>query len=628
MAAVQFDRLCLAQVRWLGLVIIAALLILSGCGGDEEGNASSSSSSSGSSSSTSSSSSSGDLPDPAKLYLDLGCLACHGADGQQKSQPILFENYTLQTLIAKIDRDMPIVNPDSCGAECARVLGEYLWAMRPVVSCTSGEKVLPRRLRLLTKFEYINTLNDLFGFAEGARLAGSVGTDTEVRGFDNNALANAVTIPRIEGYWTASAATAEAANLSSRLNACPSQMIADCFVTRFGRDAFRRPLTDEEKSDYVDLFGKGMDSEAGARLVVQAMLISPHFLYRTELGQNGRLTQYEVANLLAYTFWGSMPDEALFDSAAGNSLSTTTQIQQAVDRMLASNKAQKQFIHFGRQWLDLDPVVGIDRNIQLFPDFDYAVASSMDTELEFFLREVMLQDGYSMADFLSADFTFVDLALADFYGMAGVTTLPMQRVTVNNNRGGILSMGALLTRNAKFDESHPIKRGLLVRRNLLCQEFGTPPPNIGEVEPFDSSKPTRERFAAHSSNANCASCHQFIDEIGFAFENYDAVGHYRTEEAGGAAVDASGTIAGLARMTDGDRHSFRNLQELAGILATEGFVPTSACLVEQFQRLMDGVAEPDSCSRANTVARWQPSANSIRDLWVEMVASQTFLQRQ
>lgn len=189
-------------------------------------------------------------------------------------------------------------------------------------------------------------------------------------------------------------------------------------------------------------------------------------------------------------------------------------------------------------------------------------------------------------------------------------------------------MGALLTRNAKFDESHPIKRGLLVRRNLLCQEFGTPPPNIGEVEPFDPTKPTRERFTSHSANANCASCHQFIDEIGFAFENYDAVGHYRTDEASGIAVDASGTISGLARMTDDDRHNFRNLNELAGILATEGFAPSSACLVEQFQRLMDGIAEPDPCSRTNTVTRWQPTVNSIRDLWVEMVASQTFLQRQ
>lgn len=622
----------LHKVKSAGLASILAVT-LAACGGageeSEAGGASSSSSSSSSASSSSSSSSGtpGVELDGAQLYLEKGCLACHGADGLQKSQPIVFDNYTLPTLIAKIDRDMPTLNPSSCVGDCAEAVGEYLWSLRPVVSCDTGEQVLPRRLRLLTKFEYANTVNDLFGRTDGDSLSSAVGTDTEVRGFDNNASANAVTIARMDGYWAAAEAVAKAVDVNKWLGSC-GQNAADCFVTNFGRDAFRRPLTSQEKSDYMSLFSSGATPEAGARYVVQTMLASPNFLYRTELGENGRLTQYEVASLLSYTFWGSMPDANLFTRAANNGLSNTDQIKQAVETLVADPKAQKQFAHFGRQWLHLEPVAGVDRDTQLFPSFNAQVAEAMDAELEMFLQEVLLKDGYTMADLFKSDFTFANQALAGFYGINGVSGSQMSKVAVNDQRGGILFMGALLTRNSKFDESHPIKRGLIVRRNLLCQEFGVPPANIGEVEPFDPSKPTRERFAAHSANEACAACHQFIDEVGFAFENYDAVGSYRTAEANGASVDASGTISGLNRMTDDDEHMFFDLKGLSDILAGEGLQPTSACVAEQFQRMMEGVAEPDACALANTVSRWNPAANSIKDLWVEIVASQTFMQRQ
>lgn len=258
------------KIKLIGLVSVVASM-LAACGG-EEGDTGAASSSSGSTASSSgsassSSSSSSGSPGGAQLYLEKGCLACHGADGLQKSQPIVFDNYSLDTLIAKIDRDMPTLNPGSCAGDCAQAVGEYLWSIRPVVSCDSGEQVLPRRLRLLTKFEYANTINDLFGRTDGDTLVSALGTDTEVRGFDNNAAANAVTIARMDGYWTAAEAVAEVADVHRWLSGC-GQNTADCFVTNFGRDAFRRPLTDQEKADYTDLFSSGSSPEAGARYVV------------------------------------------------------------------------------------------------------------------------------------------------------------------------------------------------------------------------------------------------------------------------------------------------------------------------------------------------------------------------
>lgn len=563
-----------------------------------------------------------------QLYQDFGCTACHGNDGQQVSQPIVFENYTYETFLQKIEDTMPPQNPSACVGECAEAVATYAWSLRPQVSCDS-EEILPRRVRLLTKFEYVNTMNDLFSRTDAETLASGIGADAEVRGFDNNAEANKISSARMDAYWNSAEAFASSSNLNEWLNTnnCSQQNdVGYCFAEKFGREAFRRDLSDDEKNEYRDLFSEGGNDEEGAKIVAQTMLVSPNFLYRTELGQNGQLTQYEIANLLSYTFWGSMPDDTLLNKANANGLSSADQLSQEVERLIANAKAREQFVHFGRQWLEVESVENLDRDSQLFPTFNASVASAMDQEVELFLAEVMLQDGYGVGDIFQSDFVFANQELANFYGLDPVNGTAMQKVESNDLRGGVLSLGALLARNAKFDDTHPIKRGLFVRRNLLCQEFGTPPPVIGEVEPFDPDKPTRERFAAHTANEACASCHQFIDEIGFAFENYDAVGKFRATEGNNLAIDASGDISGLERMTDSDVHTFLNLQDLSAVLAGDGLAPASECLVETFQRMMHGVEDPDSCTSDNITSRW--TSGSIKDLWIEMVVSQSFTQRQ
>jgi len=523
---------------------------------------------------------------------------------------------------------MPATAPGTCNGSCAEAVGAYLWSLKPAQNACNSEAVLPRRLRLLTKFEYINTINDLFARTDAAYFAGNVGSDTEVHGFDNNVSANTITLGRMDGFWSAAENVAKTVSLSRYLSSCPSTGAASCFVENFGRRAFRRPLSAEEKADYISLFNQGASRDAGARYVVQTMLVSANFLYRTELGQNGQLTQYEIASLLAYTFWGSTPDDSLLDKAANNQLTSPDQLKQIVDGMLKSTKAQQQFAHFGRQWLRVESVTSVARDAALFPDFNWEIATYMDTELNLFLQEVLLQAGYSMADFVSTNFTYVNPTLETYYGLPASSGSDFHKVSLTKRPGGILFNGALLTRNAKFFETHPIQRGLFVRNRLLCHQLGTPPPNVGLVASFNPNLPTRERFARHTANASCASCHQYIDEIGFAFENYTAVGQYRATEANGAPVDASGRITGLNHLGDSDSHAFNNLPELARILATEGFTTLSACAAEQFTRLAQGVNEPDSCTLANTVRRWNPSARSLRDLWIEIVASQSFTQRQ
>lgn len=579
-----------------------------------------------SSSSSHSSSSEAHLKGP-QLLQSKGCVACHGDNGLDPNQPIVFANFNLHSLAAKITEDMPPGDPTTCDEQCAISIAEHLMALNPQPECEDITP-LPRRLRLLTKFEYINTINDLFGRTSSRLVASTVGSDTRVHGFDNNVRANSVTIGRMDGFWTSAAAVAKSVSVTARLRSCSAEQTAECFVANFGRDAFRRPLTDQELADYVNLFKLANSDSQGARFVIQAMLIAPSFLYRTELGDAGVLTPYEVASLLSYTFWGTMPDESLFEKARNNQLQTIAELRSTVDEMLSNDKALNQFTHFGRQWLNVEPIVSLARDGFQFPKFTFPLKLALDEELNLFLQELLLTDGYTMADFFMNDFVFANEILADFYGLPPITGTGLQKVAANNQRGGLLFTGAVLARNAKFFESNPIQRGLLVRHQLLCQEFSPPPPNVGLVAPFDHTLPTRERYAAHSENEACANCHQYIDEIGFAFEHYDAVGQYRTTTIDGEAVDASGSITGLATMTDSDSHLFTDLSGLSSVLATEGFNATSACVATQFQRMMDGVEKPDSCTITNTVARWNPNEHSLRDLWIEMVASQAYRQRQ
>jgi cytochrome c553 len=573
----------------------------------------------------------------AQVYSEYGCAGCHGTDGSNSNLPIDFDKYTLETLTQIIHLTMPVslTNPlawQTCIDECARAVAEYLWDRRPTAVCDAGERTLPRRVRKLTKFEYVNTINDLFGRTDAEMLARDISAEIAVAGFDNNVNANSINGTQMDGYWKAAEAVAAASQIDEWLTgeACTQLSVGQCFVTQFGRLAFRRPLTEVELTRYLDIFTSGSNDEEGARHVVHGMLISPNFLYRSEIGSGGLLTQYEVASLLSYTFWSSLPDPALLNQAAANGLSNPANISAMVDQMIADPRARRQFVHFGRQWLGVKALTQIDRDPQLFPDFTAEVAQAMDQELEAFLAEMLLNEGHTIEDFFTWDQTFANDVLGNYYGISGAGS-QLAPVAAGPERGGVLHLGALLTRYAKQNETHPVARGLLVRRNLLCQEFGPPPPDAGDLPPPNPAVSTpsmRERFAAHSQNPTCASCHQYIDPVGFAFEHYDAVGRYRSVDANGELVDASGAISGLQRINGPDQYDFMNLAGLSRALAEGATQSTGACLIGQFQKMMDGEATPDACAQSKTLLRWNPAEQTLKDLWVEMVAAQTFVERK
>jgi mono/diheme cytochrome c family protein len=573
----------------------------------------------------------------SELYFELGCSTCHGSDGLGGIQPINFSRYSFETFVTKINDTMPIAagNPDAwrlCTGTCAEKVGEYLWQLQPALACTSGERILPKRLRLLTRFEYHNTINDLFNRSDASSLAGAISADITVGGFDNNLSANAITGARMDGYWSAAQAIAQTVDLSPWLNAnCDA---ASCFVTGLGERLFRRPLIAEELAQYTAIFNQGETTTEGARNTLQSLLISPNFLYRSELGElteSGSLSQFETATLLSYTFLGSLPDATLMQRASNNELATSAQIRTEVQRLIADPKAQRQFTHFGRQWLGMSSVAKLERDTETHPAFTTEIAQAMDQELELFLIEMFLGTGYQWQDFLNWDQAFVNAPLANYYGLAGVTDNLFELVPAGDQRGGLLRLGAVTTNLAKSDKSDPIDRGLFVRRKLLCQDFGSPPPNVGELEAPVSggvADTLREVLALHSTNPACATCHQFIDDLGLAFEHYDAGGRFRTQYSDGGIIDASGLLNGINTMTDTDAHAFDGLQDLIDVLSGPGFNRSSYCVVENFQRLLVGEAAPDPCAVNSLHERWNPGNGSFTDLWIEAVSSQTFTRRQ
>lgn len=596
-------------------------------------NTAGSSSKGGQSSSRSSSSVPVVITDGKTLFEGrLGCSGCHGVDGQGDSKFKLGDYSSPSTLAAYIEEYMPKHNGQACGQECAEVLANYIWPWRPAqVACNrNNEVVQPRQLRLLTPSEYQNTVNDLMRFE--SKVATNFPSRDPLGGYDNNIQASAVGESHAIKFWEAAATLAfsEQFNFLQFVYCGESESANQCagkFLDDFGKRAFRRPLTSEEKANYQQLWAKASNHDMGSRMVVQAMLMSPNFLYRPELGANGKLTKYEIANLLSYTFIGSMPDQGLFDSAQYSNLDETSQIRQQVERLLKTDRAKARMAKFGRMWLGAETVAQANKDSVIFPEFTTAVKQAMDTELDLFLGEMLAGNTTTFADLYLADFVYANDVLANFYGLNGAGN-GFSRIAAGASRGGILELGGMLSTHAQFNQTSPIKRGKFVRERLLCQELPPPPPGLNADPPLlDLSKSTRERFAIHTDNEDCASCHQYIDNIGFSFEKYDGAGQFRHVE-NGSAIDDSGILRGIEYRTDLDETNYFGTGDLAQILANAD--SAAACLAEQFHMFMDGEKDPDPCRVENTVDRWQQKSAdyTIQTLWLEAVSSPTFIQRR
>jgi hypothetical protein len=408
------------------------------------------------------------------------------------------------------------------------------------------------------------------------------------------------------------------------------------FITQFGRKAYRRPLVDEEVTRLVALYNLQLGPDIGAtfteavRALVMAMLQSPNFLYRKELGpaaptKDGALVRYnsqEMASQLSYAFWASMPDDQLFALADTDKLQTVDQIQQQVRRMIVDPKAKGAYADFATQWLSLTqlPTALKDPSLAFTPQ----VAQSMLAETGAFVSDLFLgpQATGSVDSLLTSRSSFVDGTLAKIYGLTGVTGTTLQPVTFNaSQRAGILTQASFLTMHGSTDGSFPVRRGAQVYRRLFCKEVELPD-NVQVVAPPPAlpGQTTRQRFAQHAMNP-CAGCHALFEPIGFAFENYDGLGGYRTTD-NGQNVDATGTLN-----TAGGPIVFNNAIDLATGLAKNQEVRD--CIATQWTRYIlrrrEGPGDLASLQHARDAFR--AASYDMRELLVAIATSDAFSHR-
>jgi hypothetical protein len=323
-------------------------------------------------------------------------------------------------------------------------------------------------------------------------------------------------------------------------------------LERFARRAYRRPVTDAEVGRLVRLFqaaqSEGEGFHAAIRVALQAVLVSPNFLFRGERSPVSRtgassewVDEFALASRLSYFLWSSMPDAELFRLAEHGQL--RRQLPAQVLRMIRDGKSRAFVENFSGQWLQLRNLRISAPDPQVFPAFNEALRSAMATEAELFVAAI-LEENRSLLEFLGADFTFLNEPLARFYGIQGVQGDAFRRVNLQGTgRGGLLTQAAILTLTSNPTRTSPVKRGKWVLDNLLGTPPPPPPPNIPELKSAAELKGTlRQRMEQHRENPMCASCHDRMDPIGFAMEHFDGIGAWRDKD-GDAAIDASGRFS-------------------------------------------------------------------------------------
>ncbi|MEO8258004.1 MAG: DUF1592 domain-containing protein, partial [Acidobacteriota bacterium] len=332
--------------------------------------------------------------------------------------------------------------------------------------------------------------------------------------------------------------------------ACARQILST-----LARRAYRKPVTDADLQPILSFYDTGRSRsgfERGIQMGLQRILASPQFMFRVERdpansapGAVYTISDVELASRLSFFLWSSVPDDQLLEVASQGKLHEPVVLEQQVRRMLASPRATTLVSNFAGQWLHLRNVRSVLPNSDEFPDFDDNVRQAFRRETELFFDSIMREDR-NVLDLLRADYTFVNERLARHYGIPDVYGSYFRRVTVTDEaRKGLLGQGSVLATTSHAERTSPVLRGKWVLDNILGMPPAPPPPDIPQLkENEEGQKPRtmREQMAEHRSVAICASCHKVMDPIGFALENFDAVGAWRTREAGGA-IDASGELA-------------------------------------------------------------------------------------
>jgi hypothetical protein len=336
---------------------------------------------------------------------------------------------------------------------------------------------------------------------------------------------------------------------------------AERIVAQLARRAFRRPVADDDLQPLMGLYRQARvegDFDEGIAAALSGVLVNPQFLFHIErdppaapAGTAYRIADTELASRLSFFLWSSLPDDELLDLAARGELHRPEVLDRQVRRMLADERAQSLATNFAGQWLHLRNLDAAIPDGRLFPDFDDNLRQALRQETELVFQSIVREDR-SALDLLKADHTWLNERLARHYGIDHVCGSRFRRVPLDpdSHRGGLLRQGSILTVSSYATRTSPVIRGKWVLENLLGSPPPPPPDNVPALKDntVSSTLPLRERLTEHRANAACASCHHLMDPVGFALENFDAVGRWRTLDEG-QPIDAAGGLPGGGEFT-------------------------------------------------------------------------------
>jgi hypothetical protein len=539
--------------------------------------------------------------------------------------------------------NVDVTVPGGAGATGASGAGSSPAGTSGGAGSGGGVATLPRSaplgpLRRLSRAQYDNTVRDLLG--DTSRPAQAFVAEDVPGAYAGGVALTQAAPAAVEQYEKAAEALASAAvkNLTKLLPCQPTatteESCAQMFIGTFGARAYRRPLADDERAGLLAVYRAvraAGDFPLAIQAVVQAMLQSPHFLYRVELppagaaaGQVAPLGPYALASRLSYFLLDTMPDEALFTAAAGGRLSTPADLEREARRLLATPAARDAAAGFFTQWLLLGKLDSQTKDAKLFPEYTDALRAAMREETLRFSTWALFDGDGRFETLLTSPRTFVNAPLAKLYGAAAPAGTAFAAVDLDpKQRSGLLTHASVLSLTANDDTTSPVRRGKFVLDQLLCQSPPAPPPNVDTTFPAPVPGQTlRERFATHTTNTACAACHLYIDPIGFGFEHYDPVGRYRETDAG-KPVDASGEIKGTRDING----RFDGALELGRKLVASR--QARACMAKQWFAFAQGRPdlEGDAAAMAAIMDAFERSGGNVRELIVALIKSDAFRTR-
>ena len=519
----------------------------------------------------------------------------------------------------------------------------YAWLDDDVlkVDCTVGPKDPGRvTIRRLNRAEYDNTIRDLVGVA--VHPAEDFPSDDVGYGFDN--IGDVLSMPPIlsEKYLAAAEKVVDAAWKSDearkRILICQpadkkqNRECARKILRAFADRAWRRPTSDDEIRRllrFVDDADKNDEPfETGVQFALEAVLTSPHFLFRVEIdkekGETSHpINDWELATRLSYFLWSSMPDAELFDHARKSDLHNRQVLEAQTRRMLKDPKAHALVENFADQWLLIRNLKSATPDTTMFPSFDEPLRRAMQKETELYFENVVREDR-SIIDFIDSDYTFVNERLAKHYGIDGVKGDEFRKASLKDGRrGGLLTQASVLTVTSNPTRTSPVKRGKFILDNILGTPPPPPPPDVPalkEAKEVADSVSLRQRMEIHRANPACAVCHQKMDQLGFGFENFDAIGAWRDRD-GKNAIDPGGVLPGGA--------AFKGPAELKAILKANQ-QDFAHCLTEKMltYALGRGLERADRCVVEEVTRNVVQNKYAFSSLVLGIVKSEPFLLRR